>query len=676
MEDGTIWIMYNHCPEGDEYVMNEEYRKGRVGTYYIGCEAHFVHFDPAAGRQIGNEVVFADFEAYPQQRNQGFFVHGPNDGEHANCIVLGIWAAQCKTTEDVCLCTNDKCGFDTSKNRGCNAGWRGKVGATYCQNEGWLGGVNGTGWSCGTHKKNVGTLNAPVNGGQTPGKLYLVKLTSSGELIYSKEAFYFDGEQNEGTGDFFGKLARFTDPVLKTEVEDWVYGWLFSTNMGNICDYHWGCQGKMYRATDGEVVESRLWCSHCNGRSLGFDDENKNFGFSCGTDGGPGVFFNGQKVTGRGQTENINTSKDNTHRDNHPAVSHFRGDVWLILYRYIATEYDSEPADLRLLQWDTKQKKILFSKVMTETPEVSEGGNHHLEKFGDHTWLMAWSGGGRSYAAEIDAWGNYLGEIVDITDYATWGSQTGWWRWRNGDIGFVGAWDWQPSPYEEGKLIRKTPNWTPTKKLNFVRITGFYKPGDCVGKFLPMDSQCNKCCVTRERYTVELPAEGGKACPFEDGYIRESPCKNGSCPKLQPEKAEQAYTNENFGPELGIDNDMNTMSESWTKWGYGGHTWYKVHLRKPSIVSGVNLYTSKSRQQQFGLAVLFYDTSGALIGRCFIDLKKMPSGQDTEEPVDAEACKGLQMYGVKTVMLMPTQGNVWDWVFVREVHIFGQECHC
>ncbi|KFG31240.1 putative transmembrane protein [Toxoplasma gondii VAND] len=639
MADGTIWVMYNHCPEGDEFVANEEYRRGRVGSYYIGCEAHFARYDPKTGSRIGSEVVFADFDAYPQQRNQAFFVHGPDDGAHANTIVLGVWAAQCKNVEDVCLCTDGNCGFDRTKNANCSASWRGKPGATYCQSDDWLGGKDGTGWSCGKEKYNVGTLMAPVNGGQIPAKLYLVKLKEDGELIYSKEAFYFDGGQNEATGDFFGKVAKYTDPETKQEVDDWVYGWIFSTNMGNICNYHWGCQGKVYRASDGEQVESRLWCSHCNGRHLGFDDENKRFGFSCGTDGGPGVFFNGNKVIGRGQTENINTAMDNTHRDNHPVVSHFRGDVWLILYKYIATELDSDPTDLRLLQYDAAKKEILFSKVMTETPTISEGGDHHLEKFGDQTWLMVWSAGRRAYAAEIDAWGNYIGDIQDITDYVNLGLQSGWWHWPNGDVGFVGAWDWQGSPYEE-------------------------------------DTQCNKCCEMRERYTIEQAADGGRQCPYEDGYIKTRPCKDGNCPKLEFASAEQDYTNENFGPELGIDKNRQTQSEVWTRWGYGGHAWYKVHLSKPSVVSGVNLYTNKDRQQRFGLAVLFYNSDKALIGRCFINLNNMPSGKDTEEPVDKQACRGLQMYGVKTVMLIPEEGGTWSWIFVREIDIFGQPCNC
>ncbi|PHJ21415.1 transmembrane protein [Cystoisospora suis] len=681
MKDGSVWVMYNHCPDADYFQEKEANRVGMVGNNYIGCEAHIAHYDGSSGKRIGGEVIFADYYKYPMQRNIGFFAHGPDDGEHSNTFVLGIWTAQCSKLENVCLCTNDKCGFDTSKNNACNAGWRGVPGVTYCQNEGWLGGANGTGWSCGKAKYNVGTLLAPVNGGQVPAKLILVKLNSSGKVIWEQDAFYFDGDQNDSGSTIVGGIAKFQDPDLKREVEDWAYAWVHSSNMGNICNYHWGCQGHIHRATDGKKAEERLWCSHCNGRFLTYDEQTRQFAFACGTDGVPGVIFNKTKVIGRGNFGNINTSNDNTHRDVHPVVSHFRGDVWLILYAYIATDLDKDSNDLRLLHYDVKAKKILFSKVLTETPTYSDGGAHRLTKFGPDTWLMAWQAQGRRLLTEIDAWGNFVGDIFDVTEDINWGgSQKDWWHWPSNDIGYVWWWDQTVSFEEKGKLI-VTGGFKANKVLRLVRIRGYTSKGDCIGKFLPMEFTCNQCCEIREKYVVERPADGGKDCPYKDGEIRRKPCKGGACPMLQRESAEQAFTKSDSpgggGAELGIDGNMDTVAANWTNYGNFPLTWYKVTLTHKSRVKGVSYFVQKKAQPDIDLNVLFYDAEKQLLARCYLNGKNQPAdNHDKDTPIDPDGCSGLNVIGVKQVMVIPVSAGPWAWLHIRELQIFGEACTC
>lgn len=82
----------------------------------------------------------------------------------------------------------------------------------------------------------------PLAGGQIPARLVLVKLKSNGKVIWEQNAFFFDGDQNDGGSTIIGGIAKFKDPDLKREVEDWAYAWIHSSNMGNICNYHWGCQ--------------------------------------------------------------------------------------------------------------------------------------------------------------------------------------------------------------------------------------------------------------------------------------------------------------------------------------------------------------------------------------------------------------------------------------------------
>lgn len=44
-----------------------------------------------------------------------------------------------------------------------------------------------------------------------------------------------------------------------------------------------------------------------------------------------------------------------------------------------------------------------------------------LRKFGPDTWLMSWQAQGRRLLTEIDAWGNFIGDIYDVTDDINWG---------------------------------------------------------------------------------------------------------------------------------------------------------------------------------------------------------------------------------------------------------------
>lgn len=79
-------------------------------------------------------------------------------------------------------------------------------------------------------------------------------------------------------------------------------------------------------------------------------------------------------------------------------------------------------------------------------------------------------------------------------------------------------------------------------------------------------------------------------------------------------------------------------------------------LKHKSRVKGVSYFLKKGAQKDLDLNVLFYDAENTLLARCFLDGKKLPE-DDTKAPLDDQGCSGLNVIGVKQVMVIPVSAG-------------------
>lgn len=84
----------------------------------------------------------------------------------------------------------------------------------------------------------------------------------------------------------------------------------------------------------------------------------------------------------------------------------------------------------------------------------------------------------------------------------------------------------------------------------------------------------------------------------------------------------------------------------------------QVTLTHKSRVKGVSYFVQKGAQPDVDLNILFYDAEKQLLARCYLDGKKQPpDNHDTDTPIDPDGCSGLNVIGVKQVMVIPVSAG-------------------
>ncbi|PHJ23566.1 transmembrane protein [Cystoisospora suis] len=106
--------MYNWCPEQDRLTIPNS-----KTPLFLSCRVVVEFFDYDGQRSSQQYMfnsalyertafTFTDPETYPEMKALGFWVHGPDEGENSNKIVIAFWSALCRRQSDVRICSAAK----------------------------------------------------------------------------------------------------------------------------------------------------------------------------------------------------------------------------------------------------------------------------------------------------------------------------------------------------------------------------------------------------------------------------------------------------------------------------------------------------------------------------------------------------------------------------------------
>eukprot|EP00922_Rhytidocystis_sp_ex-Travisia-forbesii_P063826 GHVS01094931.1.p1 GENE.GHVS01094931.1~~GHVS01094931.1.p1 ORF type:complete len:1218 (-),score=231.30 GHVS01094931.1:304-3957(-) len=427
LSDGSVKVMYNHCPQ-----LHEEEGAGSTTDWpvVLACEVRIGHFS-STGVPLSPEVVFRGGDKFPGMRGFAMWAHSAEDGEgFADTTIVGIWTNRCASEEEVCVCNSSNGGScsvtydkDTYGGSGCDGKWQGYPNMRYCMpgrasQEDWLvhnkkydNYYSGDGWSCGREGTGggvEGVLVAPLNSGVKIGKTYIVKLDNKGEIVWDVLGHGFVYDFTEDAATIRGGRVR-TRNADQEVAWQWEYAVFHPTSVYDLCELHWGCDGYRISASGQHLmIESpppttfrrSHTCSHCAGTTVRQHPESSEWLFVCGSDSYPtvGINVNSYNMVGAGDRVTINTGQDNTHRAVAPAIApvvtadssatidscgsgpecmeeNTAGtDKWLVAYRWVGGALSSDPPAVVIQEWEQSRETGASGQAGRNVTVVQEEG--------------------------------------------------------------------------------------------------------------------------------------------------------------------------------------------------------------------------------------------------------------------------------------------------------------
>lgn len=123
LTEGRIAVMYNWCPEQDRLTFSDSksplFLSCRIRVEFYGSDGHRSSQQYKVNDTLYERTsfTFTDPETYPEMKVLGFWVHGPDEGENSNKIVIAFWTALCRTPDDVRICSAaEGCPLTLTKN--------------------------------------------------------------------------------------------------------------------------------------------------------------------------------------------------------------------------------------------------------------------------------------------------------------------------------------------------------------------------------------------------------------------------------------------------------------------------------------------------------------------------------------------------------------------------------